>query len=146
MWRKTRKPNPNSNCVGTDANRNWDFHHAGMSTNIHIKCQRVHDNFIVILKFSEVGASRQPCAETFAGPKAFSEPETKALSEFIKKFDLKLYISFHSFSQLLLFPYVSHSFKLLRIVTNKFFKNYFRIFYHIPRATPPIMHVTTMTW
>ncbi|KAF3855259.1 hypothetical protein F7725_023314 [Dissostichus mawsoni] len=24
MWRKTRKPNPGSNCIGVDPNRNWD--------------------------------------------------------------------------------------------------------------------------
>lgn len=24
MWRKTRKPNPGSKCVGVDPNRNWD--------------------------------------------------------------------------------------------------------------------------
>jgi len=24
MWRKTRKPNPGSICVGVDPNRNWD--------------------------------------------------------------------------------------------------------------------------
>ncbi|XP_068574574.1 carboxypeptidase A1-like [Cebidichthys violaceus] len=24
MWRKTRKPNPGSSCVGVDPNRNWD--------------------------------------------------------------------------------------------------------------------------
>jgi hypothetical protein len=23
MWRKTRKPVPNSRCIGTDPNRNW---------------------------------------------------------------------------------------------------------------------------
>lgn len=26
MWRKTRKPNERSACIGTDPNRNWDFH------------------------------------------------------------------------------------------------------------------------
>lgn len=31
MWRKTRKPQQNS-CIGVDANRNFDFHHAGEST------------------------------------------------------------------------------------------------------------------
>lgn len=67
----------------------------------------------MIFIFVEVGASKQPCAETYAGPKPFSEPETLALSEFVKKFNLKLYISFHSFSQLLLWPYVSYSFKMV---------------------------------
>ncbi|XP_055295139.1 zinc carboxypeptidase-like [Sitodiplosis mosellana] len=83
MWRKTRKPHSIIKfCVGSDPNRNFDFHHG------------------------DVGASTNPCAETYAGPSPFSEPETLALSEFIETFDnIKLYISFHSYSQLLLFPY-----------------------------------------
>lgn len=28
MWRKNRRPQVNS-CIGIDANRNFDFHHAG---------------------------------------------------------------------------------------------------------------------
>ncbi|XP_055307072.1 zinc carboxypeptidase-like [Sitodiplosis mosellana] len=83
MWRKTRKPSPkNKRCIGVDANRNFDSHHG------------------------EVGASTDPCSETYAGPSPFSEPETLALSKFIKSFDnIKLYLSFHSYSQLFLFPY-----------------------------------------
>lgn len=53
------------------------------------------------------GASHDPCSDTFAGPKGFSEPETLALSEFISTFDnVKLFLSLHSYGQLLLFPYV----------------------------------------
>ena len=64
--------------------------------------------------FLEAGASKIPCLPTYAGPKPFSEPETLALSEFIKTFkNLKLYLSFHSFSQLLIFPYVSNSVKMI---------------------------------
>lgn len=120
MWRKTRKPNPNSRCVGSDANRNWDFHHAGMLVKTKmVKIRYVYYGFVTI---SESGASTNPCAETYAGPKPFSEPATLALSEFIKKFDLKLYISFHSFSQLLLFPYVSYFFKaFFKLTTNELF-------------------------
>lgn len=60
------------------------------------------------LQFTEVGASKNPCSEIYAGPRPFSEPEIQALSEFVKTFEnLKLYISFHSYGQLLLFPYVS---------------------------------------
>lgn len=76
-----------------------------------------------IFHVSAVGASKNPCSETYAGPKAFSEPETLALSEFIKTFhNLKLYISFHSYSQLLLFPYVS-------IINNKINKIEFDRFF-----------------
>lgn len=48
-----------------------------------------------------------PCADTYAGTAPFSDVETKTLSEYITAISGKLYayISFHSYSQLLLFPY-----------------------------------------
>ncbi|XP_031623765.1 zinc carboxypeptidase-like [Contarinia nasturtii] len=83
LWRKSRSSNGlYPFCVGTDLNRNFDFHHA------------------------EAGASRNPCYETYAGTKPFSEKETQALAEFVSNFDnIKMYISFHSYGQMLLFPY-----------------------------------------
>lgn len=58
---------------------------------------------------TESGSSWFPCSQIYAGPKPFSEVETEALSEFIKTFNnIKIYLSFHSYSQLLLFPYVSY--------------------------------------
>lgn len=83
LWRKTRTPYEN-NCFGADPNRNWAFH------------------------WNEVGASDSPCSDTYAGPYAFSEIETKTLAEYIEtelKNKIFLYVSFHSYSQLLLFPY-----------------------------------------
>ncbi|XP_073824117.1 zinc carboxypeptidase A 1-like [Musca autumnalis] len=83
LWRKTRTPYEND-CYGADPNRNWGFH------------------------WNEVGASDSPCSDTYAGPYAFSEIETKSLSEYIAtelKGKIYLYVSFHSYSQLLLFPY-----------------------------------------
>ncbi|XP_046994559.1 zinc carboxypeptidase-like [Schistocerca americana] len=81
MWRKTRKPY--LLCVGADPNRNWDFH------------------------WAEEGASSISCSETYAGSEAFSEVETKSLSEFLTGLgsDLQVYLSFHSYSQLLMYPY-----------------------------------------
>ncbi|XP_044731558.1 carboxypeptidase B-like [Chrysoperla carnea] len=82
FWRKTRSPN-GSSCQGTDANRNFDFH------------------------WREVGASSNPCAEDFAGSKPFSENETVALSNFaltLKK-NVKLYLTFHSYGQYILYPW-----------------------------------------
>ncbi|PSN45348.1 hypothetical protein C0J52_06533 [Blattella germanica] len=82
MWRKTRSPSSNG-CYGADPNRNWDFH------------------------WMEIGASSQPCSETYAGSSPFSEIEAKSLSQYISslvdKFDV--YLAFHSYSQLLMFPY-----------------------------------------
>lgn len=85
LWRKSRTPHSlNRFCIGVDQNRNFDDHHG------------------------EKGTSKNPCSETYPGPEPFSEPETQALADFIGKFDnIKLYLSFHAYGQMLLFPYVS---------------------------------------
>lgn len=82
LWRKTRYPHAHL-CYGTDANRNFDFH------------------------WNTVGASSNPCSETFAGPNAWSEPETTQLAAYVRGLstEIKLYLSFHSYGQYLLFPY-----------------------------------------
>ncbi|KAA0201552.1 hypothetical protein HAZT_HAZT005447 [Hyalella azteca] len=81
MWRKNRAVTTRSDCGGVDLNRNWDY------------------------KFG-VGASSDPCSETYMGPAAFSEPETRALSNAMSKVDnLKLMITFHSFGQAVLYPW-----------------------------------------
>nr|XP_020449164.1 carboxypeptidase A1 isoform X1 [Monopterus albus] len=82
MWRKTRKPNPGSSCAGVDPNRNWD---AG---------------------FGGPGASSSPCSETYRGPKAHSESEVKSIVDFVKSHgNFKAFISIHSYSQMLMYPY-----------------------------------------
>ncbi|KAM8892256.1 carboxypeptidase A5 isoform 2-T3 [Spinachia spinachia] len=82
MWRKTRKPNPGSSCVGVDPNRNWD---AG---------------------FGGAGASGNPCSETYRGQRAHSEPEVKSIVDFVKSHgNFKAFVSIHSYSQMLLYPY-----------------------------------------
>lgn len=79
MWRKTRQPT-SSLCFGTDPNRNFDY-----------------------LWFTG-GASNNPCSETYAGPNAFSEPETRALSTYYDSMhkNVSAYISFHSYGQYLM--------------------------------------------
>ncbi|KAI7792380.1 carboxypeptidase B isoform X1 [Triplophysa rosa] len=83
MWRKTRSKNSGSSCVGTDPNRNFD---AGWCT---------------------VGASSNPCSDTYCGSRPESEIESKNLANFIRtnKSIIKSYLTVHSYSQLLLFPY-----------------------------------------
>ncbi|KAM6937590.1 carboxypeptidase A5 [Xenentodon cancila] len=82
MWRKTRKPNPGSSCVGVDPNRNWDA------------------------RFGGSGASNNPCSETYHGPRAHSESEVKSIVDFVKSHgNIKAFISIHSYSQMLLYPY-----------------------------------------
>ncbi|KAK9516238.1 hypothetical protein VZT92_024181 [Zoarces viviparus] len=82
MWRKTRKPNPGTSCVGVDPNRNWD---AG---------------------FGGAGASGNPCSETYRGSRAHSESEVKSIVDFVKSHgNFKAFVSIHSYSQMLLYPY-----------------------------------------
>ncbi|CAH0701843.1 unnamed protein product [Spodoptera exigua] len=73
-------------CVGVDADRNWDYH------------------------WSEKDSSLDPCSENYAGPHPFSEPETRAVSEFLSEHrgQIKLYLSLHAYSQAWLVP-SSHS-------------------------------------
>ncbi|XP_067897655.1 carboxypeptidase B-like [Heterodontus francisci] len=83
MWRKTRSRIPGSSCRGVDPNRNWD---AGWCT---------------------VGASTNPCSETYCGPQIESEKEVKAVADFVRlhKKNIKAYLTMHSYSQMCLFPY-----------------------------------------
>ncbi|KAM5255725.1 carboxypeptidase A1 [Ctenodactylus gundi] len=82
MWRKTRSSTPGSLCVGVDPNRNWD---AG---------------------FGLSGASSNPCSDTYHGKFANSEVEVKSIVDFVQAHgNIKAFISIHSYSQLLLYPY-----------------------------------------
>lgn len=51
--------------------------------------------------------TKDPCEETYRGPAPESEKETKAVTNFIQSHlkSIKAYITFHSYSQMLLFPY-----------------------------------------
>lgn len=53
------------------------------------------------------GSSSNQCDETYTGPTAFSEPETKSLADYIVANEgyIKMFLSFHSYSQLLLYPF-----------------------------------------
>jgi len=53
------------------------------------------------------GTSKDPCSDIYGGPKPFSEPETKALSDFIlaRNGTWKVYLTLHSYSQMWMAPY-----------------------------------------
>ncbi|XP_025409670.1 carboxypeptidase B-like [Sipha flava] len=98
LWRKSRSVATESartlwdtsyGCEGVDLNRNWDWHWGG------------------------VGASRDPCSDTYAGSRAFSEPETRAVSDFLldHRDRIQVYLTLHSYSQMWLVPW-SHTKKL----------------------------------
>ncbi|XP_012996678.1 carboxypeptidase B2 [Cavia porcellus] len=84
MWRKNRSFHVNNRCIGTDLNRNFASRH-----------------------WCEEGASSFSCSETYCGPYPESEPEVKAVADFLRRNinHIKAYISIHSYSQQILFPY-----------------------------------------
>ncbi|TKR70062.1 hypothetical protein L596_022130 [Steinernema carpocapsae] len=87
FWRKTLSgpyfARNGRECYGVDPNRNWDF------------------------KFKVAGFSENPCAETFPGITAFSEPEPRLIAEFLAahKDSIKAYFDIHAYGELFMFPY-----------------------------------------
>jgi len=84
-WRKTRKPNVGSPCIGTDPNRNWDDH------------------------WCEEGASRMPCSDSYCGSAAFSEREVLTMASHVsatqKAQGVKLFVDWHAYGQLWMAPW-----------------------------------------
>lgn len=85
LWRKTRQPYESNGkiCYGADPNRNFDFH------------------------WNEEGASSNPCDDTFAGPKGFSEPETIVVRDLLHSLKDRgtMYLTIHSYGNYLLYPW-----------------------------------------
>ncbi|CAG4957122.1 unnamed protein product [Colias eurytheme] len=95
MWRKNRGTRNFTSCAasglvddasnGVDLNRNFDF------------------------VWMSMGASSNPCLNTFAGLAPSSEPETVAIVNYVKNINGQgkfiYYYSFHSYTQLIVVPY-----------------------------------------
>ena len=87
-WRKNRQPNSGSSYIGTDLNRNYGYKWGCCG-----------------------GSSGFPSSETYRGASAFSAPETQRIRDFINsrvvggKQQIKASITFHSYAQLVLWPY-----------------------------------------
>jgi hypothetical protein len=87
-WRKNRQPNSGSSYVGTDLNRNWSYQWGCCG-----------------------GSSTSTSSETYRGPSAFSAPESQRLRDFVNSRvvggvqQIKANIDFHTYSQLILWPY-----------------------------------------
>lgn len=87
-WRKNRQPNSGSSYVGTDLNRNWNY------------------------KFGCCGGSSgSTSSETYRGTSAESAPEVKVVADFVRsrivggKQQITAGIDFHTYSQLVLWPF-----------------------------------------
>lgn len=81
MWRKNRKKNSNKS-YGVDLNRNYSY---GWGTG---------------------GSSKNPDSDVYMGSGPFSEAETKAMRDFfLAHKNITIALSFHSFSELILYPW-----------------------------------------
>ena len=88
FWRKNRQPTPGTKSIGTDLNRNFDYHWGGGGR-----------------------TSTNPQAITYEGPHAFSAPETQAMRAFLKsrvidgRQQIRTAITFHESGRLVMWPY-----------------------------------------
>jgi murein tripeptide amidase MpaA len=82
LWRKNRRKNDDGS-YGVDNNRNWGYEWG-------------HDN----------GSSGNPNSQTYRGKSAFSEPETKAMADFIEAHpEMVAFCDIHNYSQLIMWPW-----------------------------------------
>jgi murein tripeptide amidase MpaA len=81
-WRKNRRDNGKSN-FGVDINRNYGYKWG----------------------IDNAGSSPNPASDVYRGTAAFSEPETRAVRDLFLSKDFQAMISFHSFSQVILYPW-----------------------------------------
>lgn len=83
LWRKNRRPNQDGS-FGVDPNRNYGYMWGTL----------------------DIGtSSHTPSDPTYVGPRAFSEPETRAVRDLIARELFRGVITYHSYSQLILYPW-----------------------------------------
>ena len=80
LWRKNRRNNGDGT-FGVDLNRNYSYQWGGP------------------------GSSGDTFSDTYRGTGPFSEPETQAVRDFLQQHRPSSLISYHSFSQLILYPW-----------------------------------------
>jgi carboxypeptidase T len=83
LWRKNRRPNADGS-FGVDPNRNYGY----MWGTLNVPT-----------------SSQVPSDDTYVGPRAFSEPETRAVRDLIGRELFRGVITYHSYSQLILYPW-----------------------------------------
>lgn len=84
-WRKNRNRNGSNSALfwGVDLNRNWSYKWG----------------------FDEIGSSSFRFMETYRGTAPLSEPETQAISEFVRAHDFVISYSYHSYGDLFLYTW-----------------------------------------
>lgn len=81
-WRKNRRANSDGS-FGVDVNRNYGY----------------------MWGYDNVGSSPTPVSGTYRGTAPFSEPETDAVRRLFVSRDFRAVVSFHSYSQVILYPW-----------------------------------------
>ena len=81
-WRKNRRDNGRGQ-FGVDLNRNYEFKWG----------------------LDEIGSSGDPASGVYRGAAPFSEPETRAVRDLFLKKDFRALVSYHSFAQVVLYPW-----------------------------------------
>ncbi|MBM7808256.1 carboxypeptidase T [Geodermatophilus bullaregiensis] len=83
LWRKNRRRN-HDGTVGVDPNRNYGYMWGTLRNNT---------------------SSHVPADETYVGPRAFSEPEVRAVRDLVARELFGGVLTYHSYSQLILYPW-----------------------------------------
>jgi carboxypeptidase T len=83
LWRKNRRRNHDGS-VGVDPNRNYGYMWGTLDVNT---------------------SSHVPSDETYVGPRAFSEPEVRAVRDLVARERFAGVLTYHSYSQLVLYPW-----------------------------------------
>jgi carboxypeptidase T len=83
LWRKNRRRNQGGS-IGVDPNRNYGYMWGTLDVNT---------------------SSHVPSDQTYVGPRAFSEPEVRAVRNLVARQLFGGVLSYHSYSQLILFPW-----------------------------------------
>ena len=81
-WRKNRRDNGDGT-FGVDLNRNYGY----------------------MWGYDDAGSSPDPSSLLYRGPAPFSEPETQAMRDFCASRSFTAALSYHSYSELILFPW-----------------------------------------
>lgn len=81
-WRKNTNKLATNSVIGVDLNRNYDF------------------------EWCKSGASTYQYSDTYCGKAPFSEPETKALKQFLENTrNIRIAVTYHSYGSLVLYPW-----------------------------------------
>ncbi len=88
FWRKNMRDNDNNGVFeekedGVDINRNYGYQWG----------------------LDDVGSSGNQASETYRGPAPFSEPETRAIREFIEAHDISVALNYHAYGNFFLYPW-----------------------------------------